>query len=232
MESEQVILTAPYLPFKTFLNTLDHLKAIGIPHKIDRGIFPSFSGVIQGQVLGTFRFLGLIDEHGIPSRDLTTLIEGKKRKPALKELLKKRYSELVSLDLTKVSPSQFDNKLGEYGVTGATHQKAKSFFLRASRFAELPLTPLLTRKTRSSSGTRRKKSPEGKREQNGNRHHDATDHIESGTSKTIMLHCGGELTLSLTVNLFDLVGEDREFVFGIIDKIQNYKEGSKDQETS
>ena len=231
MESEQVKLTAPYLPFRTFLNTLDHLKAIGIPHKIDRGIFPSFSGIIQGQVLGTFRFLGLIDEHGKPSPDLATLIEGKERKPALKELLKKRYCELVSLDLTKVSPSQFDNKLSEYGVTGATHQKAKSFFLRASRFAELPLTPLLTRKTRSSSGTRRKKSPEGKGEQNGDRHHGTTDHI-SGTSKTITLRCGGELTLSLTVNLFDLVGEDREFVFGIVDKIQNYKEGSKDKEAN
>lgn len=158
MESEMGKLTAAYLPFATFTNALDHLHAIGIPHKIDRDIFPSFSGIMQGQVLGALKFLGLMDEAGTPTNDLAMLVDPKSRKAALKDLLKKRYVALVSLDLTKVSPSQFDKALGDYGVTGATHQKAKSFFLKAAQFVELPLTPLLTRKTRVSTGARRKKS--------------------------------------------------------------------------
>jgi Family of unknown function (DUF5343) len=224
MESEQTKLTAPYVPFVTFINALDHLKTIGVPNTIDRAVFPSFSGLMQGQVIGAFKFLGLIDEHGKPSHDLGTLTDAKDRKAVLKELLKKRYSTLVSLDLTKVSPTTFDKTISEYGVAGATHQKAKSFFLKVAQYAELPLSPLLTRKTRSSGGGTRRKKTNG--EQNITKTPHVSNNINPGTTKTITLKSGGELTLSLTVNLFDLIGDDRDFVFGIIDKIQTYQKGA------
>jgi hypothetical protein len=224
MEKEDHQLTGPYAPFKTFFNTLDHLNAIGIPHVIDRAVFPSLSGIMQSQVLGAYKFLGLIDEHGKPTPDLVALTIGKDRKAVFKELLKKRYEALVSLDLTKVSPTQLDKALTEYNVSGATHRKAKSFFLKAAQFAELPLSPLLTRKTRSSGGggvgRRRRTEPNGGKT-------DSPVLNTSGTTKTITLKSGGQLTLSLTVNLFDLLGKDRDFVFGIIDKIQNYQAGLK-----
>lgn len=220
MESEQLKLTAAYVPFATFTNALDHLKAIGVPNTIDRRVFPSFAGIIQGQIISAFKFLGLIDEHGKPTSDLIPLTDGRDRKAPLRELLKKRYPALISLDLTKTSPSQFDKVLGEYGATGATQQKAKTFFLKAAQFAELPLSPLLTHKTRSSvGGTRRRKAVN---DQNENKIRNLAG-INTGTSKTILLKSGGELTFSLSMNLFDLIGKDREFVFGIIDKIQTYE---------
>jgi len=221
MEAEPIKLTAPYAPFATFITALDHLKEIGLPHIIDRAVFPNFAGIMQGQILGAFKFLGLIDEHGKPSSDLVALTDDKDRKVILGEVLKKRYSELFSLNLTKVSPSQFDKVIGDYGVAGATHQKAKSFFLKAAQFAELPLSPLLTRKTRSSGGGARRKKVVEVKEQNGFK--PLISNMDSGTSKTVTLQSGGQLTLSLTVNLFDLVGEDREFVFDIVDKIQMYQ---------
>jgi len=231
MENENTKLTAPYPPFTTFLNTLDHLNTIGVPHIIDRTVFPSLSGIMKSQVLGAYKFLGLIDEHGKPTSDLASLTSSKDRKTTLRDILKKRYDALVSLDLTKVSPTQFDRVIAEYNVNGATQRKAKSFFLKAAQLAELPLSPLLTQKTRSSGGGRRRKSNDTKEQivikppANGNQN-------DSGKSKTITLQSGGQLTLSLTVNLFDLEGPDREFVFDIIDKIQNYQKGISKHETA
>lgn len=229
MENENTKLTAPYPPFKTFLTTLDHLNAIGVPHIIDKTVFPSLSGIMKSQVLGAYKFLGLIDEHGKPANDLGSLTSAKDRKTVLKDILKKRYAALVSLDLTKVSPTQFDRVLAEYNVTGATQRKAKSFFIKAAQLAELPLSPLLTQKTRSSGAGRRRKSNEG-REQIIVKPSANGDQTDSGKSKTITLQSGGQLTLSLTVNLFDLEGPDREFVFDIIDKIQNYQKGMSKHE--
>ena len=221
MENEDSRLAAPYHPFRTLLNALDHLTAIGVPHKIEERVFPSFSGSMQKQLINSFRFLGLIDAVGAPTQNLLTLADkGKDRKAVLKDILLEQYSELVSLDLTKVSPSQFDDQLKEYGVNGATLRKAKSFFLKAAQYSGIALSPLLTRTTRNrNNGPRRRKTS-----------------IETkvvkppldvkpptGTSKQVTLACGGELTLQLSVNLFELQGKDRDFVFGLIDEIQKYE---------
>jgi hypothetical protein len=232
METEAQKLTAPYVPFQTFLNALDHLKAIGVPHKIDRQVFPSFSGVNQGQVLGAFRFLQLIDHTSRPTPNLHKVVDDTQRKAALQKILKEGYPELVALGLIMVSPSQFDAALSDYGVAGATHGKAKSFFVKAAQFADLPLSPLLTRSTRNT-GTRRKKSPQSKGtvvEQNGGsgiQVHRQPPAV-SGDYRTVKLRGGGELTLSYSASLFDLVGKDREFVFGLIDKIKTYESDSQE----
>jgi len=217
MEAENTKQIAPYVPFTTFSSALDHLRDIGIPNIIDRAVFPSYSGLVQGQIIGALKFLQLIDDHGRATADLTRLIDNKERKAALKDILNKRYSELLSLDLTKISPTQLDSALSKYKVSGTTHQKAKSFFLKAAQLAEIPLSPLLTRKTRS---------PSVKKRRTISREEISSDNIDqnpgSGTSKTVTLRSGGVLTLSLTANMFDLDSKDREFVFGIIDKIQSY----------
>ena len=44
-----------------------------------------------------------------------------------------------------------------------------------------------------------------------------------GNSHTVELRSGGKLTLILSVNMFDLVGEDRDFVFQVIDECQQYE---------
>jgi hypothetical protein len=131
------------------------------------------------------------------------------------------YADLVKLDLTKVSPSQLDQKFDEYGVSGDTKKKAKTFFIKAAQFVGLPLSPLLTRKTRSS-GPRKKRTPGTKATPQENRE---TVHEQpaNGMTKTVALKSGGELTLALSVNLFDLIGSEREFVFGLIDKIKEYE---------
>jgi hypothetical protein len=226
MSENKPTITAPYLPFLTFLGTLDQLASHGMPNKIDRSVFPSQSGVMQGQIIAALRFFNLVDEHGTPSKTLETLaMNGDSRKANLKPLITSHYADLIKLDLIKVSPSQLDQKFDDYGVSGDTKKKAKTFFVKAAQFVELPLSPLLTRKTRSS-GPRKKRTPGAKAAQQENREIVNNPPPPNGMTKTIALKSGGELTLALSVNLFDLIGTEREFVFGLIDKIQEY-EGSE-----
>src|SRR5438128_923376 len=158
MEERKPKPAPPYVPFKTFLSAIENLEH-GIPNQIDRSVWPSYSGAIQGQLLATLMFLGLIDDRGIPQPSLHELIENKaNRKNKLAKILEHAYPDLFALNLAKVSPKQLDDAVAEYGVTGATQRKALAFLLRAARYADLPLSPLLKRKTRESGGTRRRRN--------------------------------------------------------------------------
>jgi hypothetical protein len=221
--------TVPYLPFKTLLGVLDSLDSHGMPNKIDRSVFPSQSGVMQGQIMSALRFFDLIDDLGNPAKELESLASEKdKRQENLKPLLTKHYHDVIKIDLTKASPSQLDQAFDAYGIGGDTKKKAKSFFIKAAQFVGLPLSPLITRKTRSSSGPRRKRNTSAKAnvEEPQSNGAERSTPASSGMNKTITLRSGGELTLSLSVNLFDLQGNERNFVFGLIDQIQDYEKGS------
>src|SRR5215831_6141036 len=58
--------TAPYLPFKTFMNSLDTFSQ-GVPGTLDRTIWKSQAGLMQGLIMNTYRFFGLVDEFDAPN---------------------------------------------------------------------------------------------------------------------------------------------------------------------
>lgn len=51
--------TAAYLPWRTWINTLDALSA-HMPNRIDRSAFPGQSGAGQNQILQAFKFFNLM----------------------------------------------------------------------------------------------------------------------------------------------------------------------------
>ncbi|HXN48681.1 MAG TPA: hypothetical protein VN893_18665, partial [Bryobacteraceae bacterium] len=141
----------PYVPFKTFLTAVDALEA-GLPNQLDRSVWPSYSGAIQGQLLGAFRFLGLMDEGNCPTPALADLVSKRAaRRELMRGLIERHYRPLVALDLTRTSPRQLDDAMRQYGLSGATHKKALSFFLQAAQFAGMPLSVLLKAKTRTAA---------------------------------------------------------------------------------
>ena len=124
-------LTAPYLPFQSFETALNQLAALGvIPPKIDHTVFPSMGGMIRGQVLSAFKFLGLTDSDGIPTSLLKELAPNKEtRKETLRGIIKEKYPNITEADLGSMSPGQLDAKFGdkEYNANGATKLKVRSF---------------------------------------------------------------------------------------------------------
>lgn len=205
----------PYVPFKTFLTALDAFEA-GLPNQLDRSVWPSYSGAIQGQLLGAFRFLGLMDEGNCPTPALGDLVTKRAaRRELLRGLIERHYRTLVALDLTRTSPRQLDDAMHQFGLSGATHKKALSFFLQAAQFAGMPLSVLLKAKTRTAAfGHKRVATTAATPETSG-----------AALSKTVRLRSGGTLTVSASLDLFSLGGEDRKLVFDLIDRLQEYESG-------
>lgn len=247
--SDKATLSAAYIPFKTLLTALNYLREHGVPNVIDKTVFPTMSGVVQSQTISALRFLNLINDTGIPSDRLKELVANEDMQPGLiAAVLEGAYPDLFAGNLAGMSPSQFDNifTAETYGVTGDTLTKAKTFFLKAAEYAKVPLSSHLTRRSRKSS-TRKKRVavPKGKEHNSGGQSSTATTtntgqntsgQTTTGEHKTtVNLSNGGSLTLSLTVNILELRGNDRKFVFDLIDKIEAYEKGgetSHDKEVS
>ncbi len=154
-------LTPVYLPYATLISSLDNLKAHGIPTtgKIDKSLWETQSGAVQGQILIAFRFLGLIDQQNRvqPGLEPLVLANPDERKTLLRQLLHERYQSVMALDLQTVSPLQLDDAFKELGVTGSTHKRAVRFFVKACQELEIPLSRRVAEKTRSSGASPRKK---------------------------------------------------------------------------
>jgi hypothetical protein len=214
----------PYVPFKTFLTALDTLEA-GLPNQLDRSVWPSYSGAIQGQLLGAFRFLELMDEGNCPTPALRELVSKREsRRDLLRALIERHYRPFVALDLTRTSPHQLDETMRQYGLSGATHKKAISFFLQAAQFAGLPLSVLLKAKTRTAAFGRRRATP-GTVPAAAPAAAPAAPEKSGDLSRTVSLRGGGTLTITASLDLFSLGGEDRKLVFDLIDRLQEYESG-------
>lgn len=214
---------AAYLPFKTFLSSIEALEH-GIPKKIDRTIWRSQSGVTQSQILMGLRFLHLVDDQDQPTPMLHRLVEDKdQRQATMATLLNTAYRDLIAHDPTKMTPKMLEDMMEGYNVTGDTKRKAVTFFLRAAKYAGLPMHPLLTAQMRNVA-PRRRRAP-GVRQGL-----DATltvtnateSDIRAANTKQVSLHSGGTVTMSVSYDPFSLSAEDRQFVFDLVDKFQAY----------
>lgn len=227
---EAKTVTPAYVPFKTFVAALDSFKSF-LPDRIDPTMWPSYSGGIKSQLMGALKFLGLIYDSGIPTDLLKELVhaEAQQRPVVFRKALSNGYTSLMQLDLTKATPGSFDAEMRKFGQEGDTHRKAASFFLQAAKYAGVPLSPLLTKKG-SLSGSRRKRpggtkakvAPLAGLEMNG-----AVDRsyvpANGGSTREIVLSGGGRMFLRTDTDLFKMNSEDRKFVMGVLEKLEEYE---------
>ena len=153
----------PYTAFASFKSALAVLKEHVIPNRIDRSIWGNkFSGSVATQILTAFRFLGLIDQDGVPQPKLRKLVKSLNEdewKGELDAVIRDGYSPIFSLDLEKATANEFAEKFRtSYGAEGETGRKCMTFFLHAAKEADVPVSAyLLTNvKSRSSASTKRK----------------------------------------------------------------------------
>lgn len=214
---------AAYLPFRTFLSAIESLEH-GIPKKIDRTIWRNQSGVTQSQILMAFRFFELVDDSDQPTELLHELVEKKEERAAtMTKLLNEAYTSIIDHDLTKMTPKMLDDAMEQYSVAGDTKRKAVTFFLRAAKFAGMPMHPLLSSQVRMS-GPRKKRTPK--------RSDDTTMTITTGeasgvrasNTKSVKLRNGGSVSLTVAYDPFSISTEDRDFVFGLVDTLKKYSE--------
>jgi len=231
-ETNGKTLTAPYVPYKTFIATLDSFANF-LPDRIDTSIWASYSGGMRSQLLSAYKFLGLIGDDGKPKPELKKLADEKEhRGTLLREILKRSYVDLLKLDLSKATPSSFDEELRKYNVEGDTRRKASAFFLAATKAAGIPLSPLLTVRG-SMSATRGKSTVARKpKDESGNQGNTpAPPKVFSNVPvKTITLENGITLTLTASADVFAMTKPDRLWVLSILDMLDKYEEEHLEEE--
>lgn len=228
MAEESKSVAAPYLPFRTFQGAMDAFTTHGVPPLIDRGIWRTQPGGIQGQIMGALRFFDLIDAENQPTDRLRKYVsyDPEERPNAMRELLEHGYSGLLAQDLTSMTTKMLDVAIEGYGVSGETKKKATTFFLQAAKFSDLPLSSFLQTQIRAAPGPRRKRSSNGRGKENGD--DKETNSSEGnvspqGDTKTIQLHNGGTLSLTVSVDVFAMSPDDRNFVFDLVDRLRAYE---------
>lgn len=167
-KEESKKMVPPYLPYKTLLTFLDRLKA-GIPARIDRSVVATFSGMVQGQLFTTLRYLQLMNDSGVPDAKLEQLVasEGDERKKILNGIIKTSYPFLFSdgVEIKRTTMQQLQELFDEAGASGGTTRKCIAFFIAAAKDAGLELSSYLGRARATSprgAGTKGKKGIEGK----------------------------------------------------------------------
>jgi hypothetical protein len=245
MADEEKKGAAVYVGWTTFKNALDQL-AQALPNRIDRTCFPGQAGGVQSQLLAALKFLDLIDDDGKPTRSLQSLADADSenaRKEQFKKILETQYSKLFALDLTKTTPGELAETMGaSYNVTGDTRAKAIRFFIAAVSWLNIPMSKLLLKGTPNAPNTtgtapRRRRVAARTR---GNADEETEDDDESedetppssGTARTVNLQSGGTLTISVSLDVLRLSSSDRQFVFGLIDKLEEYESKTSAAEAS
>src|SRR5438477_7592635 len=86
---------APYIAFRTFVNSLDALSQ-GVPPRIDRTIWRTQSGVNQGLIMHAYRFFGLVDDDDMATEELRELVtHPEERQAVLRGLIEIQYGEVL-----------------------------------------------------------------------------------------------------------------------------------------
>src|SRR5207249_5900277 len=130
MPQDQPKPAAPYLPWKTFLGSLEPFTQ-GIPPRIDRELWRQ-SGLMQGLIMGSYRFFGLIDDSDRPTAILTNIVTKPEQRAAIvRDLLKAGYPEIMAHDLTTMTLPILQDLIEKHNVSGETRKKAITFFLQA-----------------------------------------------------------------------------------------------------
>ena len=186
-EGGKAALSPPYVSFPTFKALLKNFQEHGTPGRIDRSVFPTFSGSIIGQVLPALRFLSLIDAGNHPTDDLKELVGafGTDEWPSLlKVVLDELYALLKGLDLQTASPSQFDQAFSKaYPGADDVLRKCKTFYLAAAAEAKMPISPYIMRNKKPRSGPAKKRSPRSDASKAGR-----VKSTQDGEVRTITVH--------------------------------------------
>jgi len=157
------VTAPPYIPFKTLMNLIVRMEDEGLPRRVDRSYLNNMSGAMQAAVMASLRSLGLTGTNGETLSPLAELVDdGDNRAVIMRDVLAKRYQWAITLGEESATQSELDEAFRDQGISGSTLRKAVAFYLRAAKYAELPLSPFF-QTPREDGGTPRKRAASGGR---------------------------------------------------------------------
>lgn len=225
----------PYVSFSAFQKLLRRIaEEGGPPDRIDRTYLTGMSGGYQAQILASLRALGLIDAEGSPTQELTVLsrsLDGELQ-GFMQRSVELLYPEAVELAKRRGSAGQLHEIFRqEYGLSGSTLESAIRFYLDASTFAGVAVSPNFRPPARARARKAAKvTAPSGKAPSTTTvtQHQSAPSMGSMPTStQRVDLASGGNLVLTMAADVFALSEKDRQFVFEIVDKVRAYRDANR-----
>ena len=146
----------PYVSYKSFLTLLEDLRGQGVPARLDRSYWgEKFSGSTGSQLMSALRFLELVDGSGVPSPTLKELVKARsnERGDILKQISHNSFVFLQtpSFEAESATYSQLEEVFKEeYKVDKDVARKCIKFFVEIVIDAGIPLSPYITKKSKSS----------------------------------------------------------------------------------
>ncbi|MEE2840021.1 MAG: DUF5343 domain-containing protein [Acidobacteriota bacterium] len=215
----------PYISYRTFTNFLNELRARGLPSRVDRSVMAHKSGTIQSQLLLALNYLGLLRGSGQPTDQLKQLIEStdQPRQGVLRGILKTSYGFVFKSDigLQTATSDQAEELFEQTGASGETVRRSIAFFLAAAKDSGIPISDYIQPHKRRRSATRTARAG---RPQEAKTSVLEVDPGLAGDFKKVTLKSGGSVKLELAIDMFELADRDREFVFGLIDRLKEYEQ--------
>ncbi len=150
-----VATTLPYMSFAGFRSLLGRLQEEGVPQVFDRHYFGNRSGSLLAQIRGTLRFFDLMDDEKRPTQALRSLVEAseQERVEQLKQLALAQYGDIVELGKGNGTYGQLSERFRARGLSGATVDKAITFYLGLADYVGFPVSPFFRRGRAASGGT-------------------------------------------------------------------------------
>jgi hypothetical protein len=139
----------------------------------------SMSGAAQSQVITALRYLGMISEHGIPTKDMQQYVtgEGQEKRTALFGMLMNAYPFLFEpekFSLRSATASQLREAMeANTSATGETLGRCIAFVKDAALDAGMDVSPFILQKKGRSPGGRKKGSANRREERTPEKNHSA-----------------------------------------------------------
>lgn len=219
----------PYMAFATFWSFIGFLAERPLPPRIDRSIMGNRSGTDQANIMATLKAFGLINGDNKVEPGLIELAanEEEERRSRLNSLVRSFYPNPVKVSEENGTEGQLSEAFrDDYGLTAAeTRRKCITFFLHAAREAALPMSANFPQ-TRAGSGgpgvPKAKPAGRSASRQKATQQTTPPPKAGKGDAYAVVLASGGTVNVEVSVNLFDLSTEDREFVIKLVDALKGY----------
>lgn len=139
----------PYMGWATWHRLLEGLKTFIPPH-LDRSYYDSlgFSGTQRSQAVLALRYLKLTNEDRSPTEKLQLLINAtdNEYKHIFREIIRHSYQPFFeNPGPQNATMGDLEEYFKEVGASSGVVDKCITFFLKASKEAEIPLSPQLSR---------------------------------------------------------------------------------------
>ncbi|MBS1786099.1 MAG: DUF5343 domain-containing protein [Acidobacteria bacterium] len=204
-----------YAPFPSLDRYIDYVVQNGVPEIVDTNVLTELGESVRAHLLTGLRYLGMVAADRRPTELLRRFAQATEyeRKMLYQEVLINSYAFILDEfpELRGLTHDILVSKFESLGIQGSTVKKCISFFLELSRQVgwQMEKNEKLQRTGNREQVSKWTVTPTARHE---------------GEIKTISLKSAGSLTLALNVNLLELRGEDRTFVFSLIDQLQDYED--------